>query len=794
MSDRDFMTNRRFVRSSVAWIAAIIAVIVGLGLSPPAGLAHAELLRADPPIDGLAISSPNRISLTFTEPVTTTSPAPIVTMLDEKGNAIGENPVPILESDDPRTLLLKTPDLQRGTYTVSWEVTSATDGHTLNGVYAFRVGGGLPPGLASSSDDIPAVWAVLTRWLTFLGSSLAAGLLLFGAFFVFDAAVTGNRWQHWRCRLILGGAGIALAATVAEPLVQWLVDGGSFRAVVDALPGGWWWRPAMLVPLTVLGLAITYPMRGAIPLTAVVGGAALALGSLLGLVMTSHAAGRADQHLAAIASNAFHQWAVALWTGGLAALVIWTITRSGGDHSPSLHLRKFSSTALALSAIAIATGVINTGFVFPFIARVRADGPGIDVFEPLWTSNYGIALLIKVAILLIPLALAVYHRSTVTRLGRETASLIGGLTGRMQRTVRWEVAAVAVVIVGGSTIALSAPPPTVEAPLEQITLVAPTSNAPGPDSLLVHLTIDPADSGENTITARLTNWDGAAIAEDSMARVVLDFTSLNHGTVNAGVNLHPAGGGSNAFRTAGLDISLEGWWQIDARVMGAGASDDAQVASFFAVLPDPNTQGTDAAPKPEPDRGAEALFDTAYMQMLAWDRVRWTERLGSGNDALVLANFAVIDNGEAGPDAHRLDLAYSGGFAPSASGTPPQPPTYDSRASITIGDRGWLRATNGVWLEQPPTSYSTPSEWDSIYLGSDNHQMGIRQTIDGVELQVITFYLTEQPTRAGAWFVWWIDMSTGDVARVAMIARLHYMVWSYTDIDGDFTIEPPVGN
>jgi hypothetical protein len=38
---------------------------------------------------------------------------------------------------------------------------------------------------------------------------------------------------------------------------------------------------------------------------------------------------------------------------------------------------------------------------------------------------------------------------------------------------------------------------------------------------------------------------------------------------------------------------------------------------------------------------------------------------------------------------------------------------------------------------------------------------------------------------------WWIDTETGNVVRVTMVGRMHYMIWTYRDINGDFSIEPP---
>ncbi|MDQ3657262.1 MAG: CopD family protein, partial [Chloroflexota bacterium] len=742
---------------------------------------------------------PDQLSMTFTEEVVRDRPAPNITLLDESGAAVGSAPLAIAPSDDPRTLIIEElPGLDRGTYTVSWEVTSATDGHTLSGAYAFRVGGGLPPGVATTSDATPAPWAVATRWLTFLGVAMVAGLFLFG-----DVLIVGNgrgtSWARQRARFILTGSLLAVVATAAEPAVQWLradnAAGLSFGDTLESLPEAWWWRPALLIPLTGLALVTAFSWRGRVPRAAAWLGSLLALGSLLGLSLTSHAAGRASYRSVAVATDLTHQVSVALWTGGLVALVVWAVTRTeggpGGPGSPELRLKRFSTTALVLVAIAIVTGVTNTGFIFPFVDQIREDGWSMTVFEPLWTSNYGVILLVKLLVLIVPLGLAAWHRGRVARMGRAVNDSITSQASRFRQTLGAELALVAVVVLGGSAMALSAPPAAEETILDRVTLVASTSVEPEPDTMLVHLTIDPARSGDNELSVRLTDWDGMPVPANPLPSIALNFTSLDHGTVNAGVGLQLDAQDPAIYRTTGLNLSLDGWWQIDARINLAGQP--AQEATFYALLPDPNTQGFDAAPKPASEPGAEALYDRAYRQMLDWERVRWTESLGSGDDVLVRADFAVVDGPDEATDAYSLDVRYSGGFAPNASGEPPTAPAYESRSSITVGDQAWLQATDGAWLEEPPTRFSTPAEWNDTYAGAENIRLGMLQEIDGVEYQVITFYLPDKPTQAEAWIAWWINTSTGDVERVAMIARQHYMSWQYTDINGDFTIEAPAG-
>lgn len=764
--------------------AVIAAVLIGLALlcgSVSSAGAHAELARSNPPADGLSVTSPDVLTLTFTEDVELESPAPRIDLLDDSGEAVGASPLPIGRSNDPRTLVVDVPDLDRGTYTVSWTVTSATDGHTLTGAYAFRVGGGLPPGLASTPEATPAVWAVATRWLTFLGVAAAAGMLLSTHLWTAGASEPA-RWNRWRSRIVLGGTLLALAATLAEPTIQWLTaDQLSLRNALESLPDGWWWRPAMLVPLAGIAIAMLAWRRLATAMMTVWVGASLALGALLGLSLTSHAAGRENYRTLAVATDILHQWSVALWTGGLVALAAWALTRP----QPAIRFGRFSAIALGLVAVALVTGVVNTGFAYPVIDQIREDGWSASLFEPLWTSNYGIILSVKLLVLIAPLALAAYHRRLITRIGRAAANAVTSAPGRFRKTVGVEVALVAVVVLGGSAMALSAPPTLVEPVLDEVTLVASTSAEPAPDTMLAHLTIDPAEVGDNAFFLRLTDWDGVPLPADPPPSVSLGFTSLDQGGVTSTVQMQHESGG---YRTEGLNLSLDGWWRIGARVNLPGRP--AQEAAFLALLPDPNTQGSDAAPNPPTNPDAEALFDVAYDQMLAWKRVRWTESLGSGSDVLVRGDFMVIDGAEEA-DAYSLDVRYSAGFAPNSLGEAPEPPTYESRHSITIGDQAWLQVAGGAWLDQPPIRFATPAEWNETYAGATGFRLGINEQIDGVDYQVITFHLPEQPAQAEAWYAWWINTATGNVERVAMIAQQHYMTWNYSDIDGDVTIEPP---
>ena len=104
-------------------------------------------------------------------------------------------------------VLVSSSDFSIGAYTVSWSNRSLTDGHTLSGSFAFRVGGtDRAPAAATVEGQRPPAWAVLLRWLAFLGVAPAVGMLLLFA-------------DPRRRRIVQGGLAVAVVATLLDPVL-----------------------------------------------------------------------------------------------------------------------------------------------------------------------------------------------------------------------------------------------------------------------------------------------------------------------------------------------------------------------------------------------------------------------------------------------------------------------------------------------------------------------------------------------------------------------------------------------
>ena len=98
-------------------------------------LAHATLVKSDPPRRASLSSSPKQIQLWFNEKIEGSYAS--VTVLDSKKKSITENN-PEVVLDDPKSVVLNIPQMEPGRYTVQYRVMSV-DGHVIASSYDFSI-------------------------------------------------------------------------------------------------------------------------------------------------------------------------------------------------------------------------------------------------------------------------------------------------------------------------------------------------------------------------------------------------------------------------------------------------------------------------------------------------------------------------------------------------------------------------------------------------------------------------------------------------------------------------------
>jgi putative copper resistance protein D len=309
------------------------------------------------------------------------------------------------------------------------------------------------------------------RWLGLLGLAVLVGGFALDCFVLpghaTELVTARRRLERWIRLAIV----VLLVTSVIDLLARARVmSGGDFSQMGRALPlvltrthfGTVWIARAMiLVALLALSVSRWWPGR--------VVGLGLALGVALTSALTGHAADWGDRSFTVLV-DWLHAVAATTWTGGLFGLAI-----ALGPSSELLGTvaRRFSRLAGYCLLVVVASGVYNACVQVPTLAS-------------LWTTTYGVALLLKVLLALVLAFLGAVNRYLVLpsagarrprRLGRLRRlcrlALFGAASGpgaartRLSRLVGRE-AAVAVVVFGCTAVLGESTPKSHDAHMSRV--------------------------------------------------------------------------------------------------------------------------------------------------------------------------------------------------------------------------------------------------------------------------------------------------------------------------------------
>jgi copper transport protein len=362
-------------------LAALITLLVLVGTSAGAW-AHAALISVEPASGSMLASAPKAVELRFNEAVTPGA----IQLIDGAGRA--RDDARVTASGESISVAMP-PDLPKGTAVVSYRVISQ-DGHPVAGSVIFSIGmptGTQPPATVDSGLNA-LIW--LSRIGLYLGLFVGVGGVFFG------------RWIAWsmtgmgvpRVALVVG----LPSAVVSIGVLGLDLLGLPLTAFVAAAP----WKiafatsagPAMLVAIAAMLLALIALGRAwyARALAAV----AFA-GVGLSLAMTGHAA-TAPPEVLTRPSVFVHGLAVAFWIGALAPLAA-VLAKPTSAVLPLVN--RFSRIAVPVVAALALTGLT--------LAIVQLEKPSALV-----ETSYGLILLVKLALVLLLLALAALNRYRLT--------------------------------------------------------------------------------------------------------------------------------------------------------------------------------------------------------------------------------------------------------------------------------------------------------------------------------------------------------------------------------------------
>ncbi|PKW26213.1 copper resistance CopC/CopD family protein [Phycicoccus duodecadis] len=406
-------SGRHLVRRALRALVVVLLLLVGT--AAPA-LAHSDVERSDPSNGGMVAPGRTELALRFDAPIV---PAGSSFTLERRDRGAGAVATTTAFAPDGVSVRLTTPPLETGTYLLTWAVTGA-DGHSTHGTVIFG-SGFRPDGIAISDAVAPSAPAVGVRLLDLGGVLLALGALVVVGRVLGALGGLGTRLR--RRVLVVGTLGglVSLLGVLATPLLtvanQVGSDAGAGRwasAVQGLVLSSGWGRlwlarvVGIVVAVAALSVAVHVERRAA-------GGSRgrrclqVALGALVTAVVldgfSGHSASLPARTVPAALVAALHVLAASVWAGGLVVLVLVVVPlmRVGAPTRRELTpatWRAFGPLAVVSTIVLAATGLYEAG------RHVGSLGAVTD-------STYGLALVTKVLLVGVVLAIAGYNATLV---------------------------------------------------------------------------------------------------------------------------------------------------------------------------------------------------------------------------------------------------------------------------------------------------------------------------------------------------------------------------------------------
>ncbi|XVU30126.1 copper resistance protein CopC [Actinoplanes sp. CA-054009] len=516
----------------IARRAVLPALALALAFPAPAH-AHADLVSTSPADGAILTTAPDRVRLTFDEPVRGVPNG--IQVFDPHGDLVEATTT--VEGPELEVRLPEPPP--SGTTVLTWRVVSE-DGHPIGGALTFSIGAptpGLtaPPSNPPGTPEVP--WTLtLTRWVGYLALFLATGLVLYAAAFLPTGPWPGRRLA---VTTRTAAAVAAVAWLVALPITALYLLGGG-----PALLGRgstWSSLPAadyLVAAATAGGSLLAVARLGPGPTSA---GRRVTAAVAATIAVTAPAlVGHTRVDLLAIAAGALHLLAGGVWLGGLAGLALTLPALSGRGTTAAEVLARFSTAAAGVLAALVATGALLSWQI-------------LGSWKALTSTTYGQLLLAKVAVVLVALLIAAWNRWSLLPRLRRAATF-----RPVVRAVTIEGAVLAaVLLITGFLVDTS--PEVAPAPASATAKTDTHTTTLG--DIGVRATLTPLTRGPATVTLRLTSAAGEPAEGVAPPVVRLSSDQATLGAV-------PLTQVSAGFYTARVTLPVAGTWrmQVSLRV------------------------------------------------------------------------------------------------------------------------------------------------------------------------------------------------------------------------------------
>jgi copper transport protein len=487
----------------------------------PLVYAHPIILSSNPAQSATASSGITQVIIHYSEAIEIDFST--IKVLDSSGNQIDNKDTQYFESES--SLVVTTPPLEDGIYTVTSKVLSRVDGHLVDDAFVFGVGDVSvpPPKQKDITDEIyfpeaGARFPGLVGQVIVLGSAISSIVIwrtVKRKNLIKENFADLQTLFHTKFSSVTGIAlFLVFASNILMLVVQTIRLQTAAASVLQTSFGSIW---ILRMAITVILLAVWFLMENKTSYSPKKQGIILGLSLVLIGTTTIIGHGTASEQLAAVAIDYIHNLIASVWIGGtifFGFILLPTFTKLADNKKELMTLLmipRFSSVFIISLGILILTG--------PTLLWLLEDNLTL-----LGQSYYGFLIIAKIVIASIMIAFGSYNQFKIQRSAeKEVKSKEIFVHKKLKKSLKTE-AILGIILLGVVALLTNASlptPPTQEAAAQQISYGFKTSVFS--ENVRFDVTIEPFRSGTNTVA--ISAFDSSGKPVDDLSNVKMKISN-----------------------------------------------------------------------------------------------------------------------------------------------------------------------------------------------------------------------------------------------------------------------------
>lgn len=587
----------------------LFILMLVLSISIPYASAHPFTEETNPSSTENAPEGITQVMVFYSEPIELDYS--YLKVLDSNGNQIDNKDSKYYQGEN--SLIVSTPPLEDGVYTVTSKVLSKVDGHLVDDAFIFGVG---DVKIEVPSDQPKSIYDILffpeagSRFPGLVGQTIVLGaviasLLIWGTQSknLIRKEIEKIESAHHDKFMTFTGVGLMLvfASNIAMLAVQALrLETSAFDAIQTTF--GTTWLIRMIITIVLLGVWFWMDKKKQISKASHIPMLVLSLALIGTSTMIGH--GAASGQIAAVVLDYIHNLVAAIWIGGIIYFVF--ILLPAFSKLENTEKEKMSLVMIPRFSIAfiIAVGVvIITG---PTLMWLLESDVGV-----IRESLYGKLIIVKIAIAAIMIGLGGFFQYKVQKSGENNlASKSLSIHKKLKRTLKVD-AALGIILLG--VVALLANGTLPEGEIKKVEaeeVLYGFRTMEFSESAKYDIEITPFSSGTNTIFVKISDFENNPLPDADEVKVKISNPQKNISPIEIIMTKIEQEEGSPAKFQGEMTFGFSGQWQTEVEIQ---RQENANESVMMNLLVKPRLQDLQIEvieyELPEPTKVLYPMFD-----------------------------------------------------------------------------------------------------------------------------------------------------------------------------------------